>query len=707
MEAVLDHVVLDHPLSWNVTERVVAEWTDDDLNRRRQLGTLNTKTNSQSGPNLTLAVGHRHDSLLILLHMAIKLRPSTGSKPKHMFFVLPTGSLLRPPVCQVLDPSQVPETILCAAVKQAKSEAVESGAPSNPKRVIKMRVQLKDPGYVIMPHTTIERQIQGSPRRLLEDLRSLSDSLSFDIYLRFNTFAEVGLRHAARMVQDGPVTTPTVHIHRMFNGVGATAAWDQYLLPPSYKANPPVDSCKHVQVLVPRSSEASPSRDFFLANAHDDGVIKETPPPPPPLPPPPQAIPPTPPRIGKRKATSPPPASDDLVDGFGSFCNLLCLWLEWAWTILPDAHEVIRDDLIALGRAICAADQTIVDGLRAQCTKCIIFTATDRSLVAGGSKSQQPRQQQRDLETEFQDLVQWINHADRFADMVLSPKLFALAKAENAVALKRFHLKGLPQERVDVEIGEWHEFKKKLSDDAVNRMARFKATVERVWKGYKAAVSFSHNNLREITFIAAIRHEILERVKSIQDAKTRGYNKARVPRMRNGGIKLRSEDFLRAVKELKRRGKAAGASGLRELEPQPLDELTMHAPSVVDGRFFQVAKRPPPTLGARERSPPRAELGLLKDSGRVEKRTREDGGLAGVGPRRKVARVDGEKKAASNANCAKGTGNGGQSSWRRLRMARQDFKWCVEEVWRTAGTAEQIASIRRHDKADSMMARHG
>ncbi|KAK8176194.1 hypothetical protein BKA81DRAFT_24095 [Phyllosticta paracitricarpa] len=442
MKDTFDQVALNHPLAWKVTESVVAEWTDADSDRRSQLGTIDTK-NCRTGPNLVLAVGCRDNTLLIIIHIAVKLRPSTGSKPKPMFLVLPVESLLHPPSCEVLGSNKVSENTLTALGKWDG----ESGTKSNPKRIIKSHFQLKDSGYVIMPQATIQRQVQGSPRSLLEDFRSLSNSLSLDIYMRFNTFAEVGLRQASQIISNGQAATPTIHVHRMFNQIGAINIWDQYLLPPQYKEKSPVDEPRHrPQVLVPRSVQASPSHKICPANT-DEGpfAIKETPPPLPQKSPsslqprqctatsptsrPPSLLPPQPPKSPqprKRRAMSPPPADDDDLE---SFCSLMFLWLPWAWTILPDAHEVIRDDLIAMGRAICAADRATVAKLRAQCTKRIIFTAIDRS-------SPRPRQAaaptMAELEKEFVDLVQWINHAACFADIVLEPKLRAMAEAVRA-----------------------------------------------------------------------------------------------------------------------------------------------------------------------------------------------------------------------------------------------------------------------------------
>ncbi|KAF2139195.1 uncharacterized protein K452DRAFT_290292 [Aplosporella prunicola CBS 121167] len=291
-DAILQPV--DAALNWLVIERVLAEWNDPATSDRRYLGTLSSVNGAA---NFTLAIGYGATTrqLFISLHLPIKLRASTSSKLKHMYYVVPVealGSKGSQPALfvDVSRTEDVPEQTL---PELRKAGLVENGS----KRIIRIGFRLKERGYVIMPQGSLSRPPQGTPLRLLQNLRSLSEqAAAFDLYLKYNDYDYVELCRVCENVSKIHLTTPALDVKSLFKGLGAVNVWEQYAMPSETRdkyptklhfadreTSPPpqydrVTPSPSPLVLVPASSlGSSPKQPSVDRPQHGLSVIPETP----------------------------------------------------------------------------------------------------------------------------------------------------------------------------------------------------------------------------------------------------------------------------------------------------------------------------------------------------------------------------------------------------------------------------------------------
>ncbi|KAG9660621.1 hypothetical protein KCU64_g3086, partial [Aureobasidium melanogenum] len=73
---------------------------------------------------------------------------------------------------------------------------------------------------VIMPRAKRQKPVKGTPKELMSRLKSLSDTSSFDIYFRFDTFAQLELRKIFASKSMKQLNTPTLLLDSMYDGRG-------------------------------------------------------------------------------------------------------------------------------------------------------------------------------------------------------------------------------------------------------------------------------------------------------------------------------------------------------------------------------------------------------------------------------------------------------------------------------------------------------
>lgn len=76
------------------------------------------------------------------------------------------------------------------------------------------------PCDVIMPRAKRQKPVKGTPKELMSRLESLSETSSFDIYFRFDTFAQLELRKIFASNSMEQLNTPTLLLHSMYDGRG-------------------------------------------------------------------------------------------------------------------------------------------------------------------------------------------------------------------------------------------------------------------------------------------------------------------------------------------------------------------------------------------------------------------------------------------------------------------------------------------------------
>lgn len=208
---------------WVVADRVIAAWEDEgqahDVHYLGRLSSHNRKA------EFSLMLGHlpeEENVSLLLFHLPLRVRAGSASKPIDLFVVIPVESFhsASPLSVGAATASEIPEPHL---------DAIKSAGLDNCPNVLRVQFNLKEPGYVMMPRMKVKSALVGTPRELLLNLRSLSRALSFNVYLKRNTYSQVALANFSSAVLQGDARTPALRLKSMYLGRGAKRdAWDLF-----------------------------------------------------------------------------------------------------------------------------------------------------------------------------------------------------------------------------------------------------------------------------------------------------------------------------------------------------------------------------------------------------------------------------------------------------------------------------------------------
>jgi hypothetical protein len=192
----------DPSLTWVVEKQCFVSWTDNEEGPKC-LGDLSPRN---STVKLSINIGWRADNkeILIALHLPILSR---GSKhARDMFMIIPN----------TFDTSRLDTTF---APVQVPGRADLDNAGFAYCNMFHIPVTVAEPCDVVMPQTQRQKPLKGTPRVLMSKLKSLSETRAFDIYCRFDTFAQVELRKIFAMIDQ--LETPLLLLDSMYDGRGA------------------------------------------------------------------------------------------------------------------------------------------------------------------------------------------------------------------------------------------------------------------------------------------------------------------------------------------------------------------------------------------------------------------------------------------------------------------------------------------------------
>lgn len=164
-----------------------------------QLSPLNSTS------RLTINIGWRSDELLIALHLPVSIRAS--KHPRDMFMIIPCDF-----DTSVIDTSFTPI--------QADGRVDLESAGLADCNLFHLPFRLAMPCDVIMPRAKRQKPVKGTPRELMSRLKSLSETSSFDVYFRFDTFAQLELRKIFASVSMNQFNTPTLMLGSTYDGRG-------------------------------------------------------------------------------------------------------------------------------------------------------------------------------------------------------------------------------------------------------------------------------------------------------------------------------------------------------------------------------------------------------------------------------------------------------------------------------------------------------
>jgi hypothetical protein len=192
----------DPSWTWAVEKQCFVSWTDKEEGPKC-LGELSPRN---STVKLTINIGWRADSkeLLMALHLPIFSR---GSKhARDMFMIIPN----------TFDTSRLDTTF---APVQVPGRADLDNAGFAYCNIFHIPVTVAEPCDIIMPQTQRQKPLRGTPRVLASNLKSLSEARAFDIYCRFDTFAQVEMRKIFAQIDQ--LEIPPLLLDSMYDGHGA------------------------------------------------------------------------------------------------------------------------------------------------------------------------------------------------------------------------------------------------------------------------------------------------------------------------------------------------------------------------------------------------------------------------------------------------------------------------------------------------------
>lgn len=157
-----------------VLGRFLLAWHDAQTDRQRYLGDLSPDRNP---PPCFLVLGlNGSRETLFYLHMPLKIN-ATSRGMKNTYMVFPAESFDTQDDCVSHSVSKL------AQVPSAKSVLSDAGIQAG-SELIHARFVLKQPGFLVMPTAEVPKPVTERSRALILSLKSLSQALSFDIYMR-------------------------------------------------------------------------------------------------------------------------------------------------------------------------------------------------------------------------------------------------------------------------------------------------------------------------------------------------------------------------------------------------------------------------------------------------------------------------------------------------------------------------------------------
>ncbi|OMP89362.1 hypothetical protein BK809_0000017 [Diplodia seriata] len=209
-------------LKWVVADRVVAAWEDDTPDHVHSLGRLSSHNKKA---DFSLLLGHSpedRNACVLLFHLPLRVRPGSASKPTDLFLVLPPDTFSSPTPLEIT-------TATTSEIPNPHLDVLKSTGLSDAVGAVRLAFNLTKPGYVLMPRIKLKHELLGTPRELLLNLRSLSQTTSFDVYLKRNTYSQVALGDFRAALLEGSASTPQLRLKFMYQGRGAKQdAWELF-----------------------------------------------------------------------------------------------------------------------------------------------------------------------------------------------------------------------------------------------------------------------------------------------------------------------------------------------------------------------------------------------------------------------------------------------------------------------------------------------
>ncbi|THX02572.1 hypothetical protein D6D13_08190 [Aureobasidium pullulans] len=213
------HVLLspDSRFEWIVGgHQVGAQWEEKELGTRRHLGGPSPVHNNDSSLRLWFAVDQDKNEMLVVLTMSVKSRSKSKARPRSFFLLVPAEDLCISSAIHDFQPiplDSVPEPLF-----ERPADVVSAKAT----RILHLSFSLghKRRSGVVMTTRPYSGNMRGTPLALLDGLKSLSEANQFDVYMKYSSYAQVGLQRIREQIASQRVAffTPSFDLTDMYRG---------------------------------------------------------------------------------------------------------------------------------------------------------------------------------------------------------------------------------------------------------------------------------------------------------------------------------------------------------------------------------------------------------------------------------------------------------------------------------------------------------
>lgn len=209
-------------LECTLVQPALISWYDRRANQYQHLGRVSDSNDGKA--NLTLWIGHDVDikrQTLINFHIPVNTRTSKQKSVKDMYLVVPVEDLRL--TVNTVSVEDIPYTTL--------PHLRRDGLETSDVFVKVTFVFGQDHAYVAMPDVPrkMQKPLTGAPLQMVSQLRMLSETGSFDVYLAHGTTCDQ-LEALYATLQRNGATSAEVDLEAMYGRgrVGKTNIWEQY-----------------------------------------------------------------------------------------------------------------------------------------------------------------------------------------------------------------------------------------------------------------------------------------------------------------------------------------------------------------------------------------------------------------------------------------------------------------------------------------------
>lgn len=202
--------------------QVGARWEEKELGTERHLGGPLPIHGNDSSLRFWFAINQDKNEMLVILTMSVKMRSKSKARPRSFFLVVPAEDLRISSAMHDFSPTSLD------SVPKALFERPADAVSAKTTRILHISLALghKRTCGVIMNTRPYTSKSRGTPLALLDGLKSLSEARQFDLYLKFSSYAQVGLqRFSTYMKQNIAFFTPHINLKNLY-GSGWNGAFD-------------------------------------------------------------------------------------------------------------------------------------------------------------------------------------------------------------------------------------------------------------------------------------------------------------------------------------------------------------------------------------------------------------------------------------------------------------------------------------------------